>query len=79
MANLGRSPRRTTAHFTPVPVSFHRIRAEPYGTLRRFAVVPGSMSANRSSSRITFTLTGVMPATIPRPMALFFSGSSRMQ
>ena len=79
MANRGRSPRRTTAHFAPVP---RFLPQDPGRTVRhapQVAVVTGSMSANRSSSRITFTLTGVMPATIPRPMAPFFSGSSRMQ
>jgi hypothetical protein len=76
MANLGRSPRRITAHLVPAPLSFHRMRAVPNGTLRRLAVAPTSMSANRSSSRITLIFTGVTPARIARPMAPSFSGSS---
>ena len=39
MPNRGRSLSRTTAHFTPSPASFHRIRVRPLGLLRRLEPV----------------------------------------
>jgi hypothetical protein len=72
------SPSRTTAHRSVEPLSSsHSTRADPAGALRSDSVLPGSISAKSYRwSGSTITLTGVTPATMPRPMAFTSSGSS---